>query len=310
MCRKEKIGFILAVGGGSVVDGCKFIAAAALYQGKDPWDILIPSANPQETEVKAALQIGVVLTLPATGSEMNPTAVISRKSIEAKIFFSSPLVYPQFSIMDPETTFTLPARQTINGIVDAFVHVAEQYLTFDVNSPLQDRQAEAVLMTLIEEGPKVLANPNDYEARANIMWTATNALNGLIACGVPQDWATHMIGHELTAAYGIDHAQTLATVLPSLLRYRKAAKQDKIIQIGSRVFGINDADKNSAAEKTICAVEKFFHSIGMPTKLSAYNIKPQDAAIKIYEKLKPLNQAFGEHADVTPEAVKEILLLI
>lgn len=310
MCRKEKIGFILAVGGGSVVDGCKFIAAAALYQGKDPWDILIPSANPQETEVKAALQIGVVLTLPATGSEMNPTAVISRKSIEAKRFFSSPLVYPQFSIMDPETTFTLPARQTINGIVDAFVHVAEQYLTFDVNSPLQDRQAEAVLMTLIEEGPKVLANPNDYEARANIMWTATNALNGLIACGVPQDWATHMIGHELTAAYGIDHAQTLATVLPSLLRYRKAAKQDKIIQIGSRVFGINDADKNSAAEKTICAVEKFFHSIGMPTKLSAYNIKPQDAAIKIYEKLKPLNQAFGEHADVTPEAVKEILLLI
>jgi NADP-dependent alcohol dehydrogenase len=310
ICRKEKIDFILAVGGGSVVDGCKFIAAAALYQGKDPWDILIPSANPQEAEVKAALPLGVVLTLPATGSEMNTNSVISRKSIEAKRFFSSPLMYPQFSIMDPETTFTLPARQTINGIVDAFVHVAEQYITFDVNSPLQDRQAEAVLLTLIEEGPKVLANPNDYEARANIMWTATNALNGLIACGVPQDWATHMIGHELTAAYGIDHAQTLATVLPSLLRYHKAAKLDKIVKMGSRVFGINEADKNAAAEKTICAVEKFFHSIGMPTKLSAYNIKSQAAAIKIYEKLKPLNQAFGEHADVTPEAVKEILLLI
>jgi len=310
ICRKEKIDFILAVGGGSVVDGCKFIAAAALYQGKDPWDILIPSANPQEAEVKAALPLGVVLTLPATGSEMNTNSVISRKSIEAKRFFSSPLVYPQFSIMDPETTFTLPARQTINGIVDAFVHVAEQYITFDVNSPLQDRQAEAVLLTLIEEGPKVLANLNDYEARANIMWTATNALNGLIACGVPQDWATHMIGHELTAAYGIDHAQTLATVLPSLLRYHKAAKLDKIVKMGSRVFGINEADKNAAAEKAICAVEKFFHSIGMPTKLSAYNINSQDAAIKIYEKLKPLNQAFGEHADVTPEAVKEILLLI
>jgi NADP-dependent alcohol dehydrogenase len=310
ICRKEKIDFILAVGGGSVVDGCKFIAAAALYQGKDPWDILIPSANPQEAEVKAALPLGVVLTLPATGSEMNTNSVISRKSIEAKRFFSSPLMYPQFSIMDPETTFTLPARQTINGIVDAFVHVAEQYITFDVNSPLQDRQAEAVLLTLIEEGPKVLANPNDYEARANIMWTATNALNGLIACGVPQDWATHMIGHELTAAYGIDHAQTLATVLPSLLRYHKAAKLDKIVKMGSRVFGINEVDKNAAAEKTICAVEKFFHSIGMPTKLAAYNIKSQAAAIKIYEKLKPLNQAFGEHADVTPEAVKEILLLI
>jgi NADP-dependent alcohol dehydrogenase len=307
ICRKEKIDFILAVGGGSVADGSKFIAAAALYQGKDPWDILIPSANPQDAEVKSALPLGVVLTLPATGSEMNTNAVISRKATMDKRVFSSPFVYPQFSILDPETTFTLPIRQTVNGIVDAFVHVVEQYITFDVNSLLQDRQAEAVFLTLIEEGPKVLANPNDYDTRANIMWCATNALNGLIGCGVPQDWATHMIGHELTAAYGLDHAQTLAAVLPSLLRYHKNAKLGKLAQMGSRVFGINEADKNVAAEKTICAIENFFNSIGMPTKLSAYNIKSQDAAVKIYEKLKPLNQAFGEHADITPEAVKDIL---
>ncbi len=307
LCKKEKVDFILAVGGGSVLDGCKFIAAAVYHQGKDPWDILIPSANPLESEVKAALPIGAVLTLPATGSEMNTNSVISRKSTEAKRFFSSPLVYPQFSILDPETTFTLPVRQTINGIVDAFVHVAEQYITYNVNAPLQDRQSEAVLLTLIEEGPKVLANPNDYDARANIMWTATNALNGLICCGVPQDWATHMIGHEVTAAYGIDHAQTLATVLPSVLRHHKGAKLDKLVQMGKRVFGIEGDDKDEVAEKTICAIEKFFHSIGMPTKLSDYNVDAKDAAVKIYEKLKPLNQAFGEHEDILPEVVKDIL---
>lgn len=307
VCRTEKTDFILAVGGGSVIDGSKFIAAAAPYRGEDPWDILSGGDGPGGVKIKSAIPLGVVLTLPATGSEMNPVAVISRRSTTDKLAFSSPLVYPRFSILDPEATFSLPQKQTINGIVDAFVHVVEQYLTMDVNSPLQDRQAEAVFLVLIEEAPKVLANQRDYDARANIMWAATCALNGWIGCGVPQDWATHMIGHELTAVYGLDHAQSLAVVLPSLLRHQKKAKLDKLVKMGRRVFNINDAGREAAAEKTIYAIERFFNSIGMPTKLSAYGLKVQDVAVKIYEKIGPLNPAFGEHADITPAVVRNIL---
>jgi NADP-dependent alcohol dehydrogenase len=307
LCQKEKVDFILAVGGGSVIDGSKFIAAAVPYQGKDTWDILRAGAGDEGAEVKSAIPLGTVLTLPATGTEMNANSVVSRKSTMEKRYFSSPFVYPQFSILDPETTFTLPEKQTANGIVDAFVHVVEQYLTVDVNSPLQDRQAEAVFLTLIEEAPKALANPRDYDARANIMWSATCALNGLIGCGVQQDWATHMIGHELTAVYGLDHAQTLAVVLPPLLRRQKKAKLDKLVKMGERIFGICAADKDAAAEKTIVAIEAFFNSVGVPTTLSAYNIKSSEAAAVVYRRLKSLNSVFGEHADITPEAVRDIL---
>lgn len=218
LARKERIGFLLAVGGGSVLDATKYIAAGCKYDG-DPWDILSKGA-----EVKSALPLGCVLTLPATGSEMNDAAVISRASTREKLCFISPKVMPQFSILDPETTFSLPRRQTVNGIVDAYVHVTEQYVASPCNAPLQDRQAEAVLLTLVEEAPKILVKPSDYDVRANLMWAATNALNGLIGCGVPQDWATHMIGHELTAFYGIDHAPSLAVVLPSLWRHTQPAK--------------------------------------------------------------------------------------
>ena len=307
LCRKEKIDFILAVGGGSVIDGSKFIAAAVPYQGKDPWDILFASVGSKCAEVKSAIPVGAVLTLPATGTEMNANSVLSRKSTLQKRCFSSPFIYPQFSILDPETTFTLPEKQTANGIVDAFVHVAEQYLTVHVNAPLQDRQAEAVFLTLIEETPKVLANPRDYDARANIMWSATCALNGLIGCGVQQDWATHMIGHELTAVYGLDHAQTLAVVLPPLLWRQKKAKLDKLVKMGERVFGIRAADKDVAAEKTIVAIKAFFDSVGVPTTLSAYNIKSSEAAAAVYKRIKPLNSVFGEHADITPEVVRDIV---
>lgn len=307
LCRKEKVHFILAVGGGSVIDGSKFIAAAVPYEGKDPWDILCASVGAKGAEVKSAIPLGAVLTLPATGTEMNANAVVSRKSTQQKRYFGSQFVYPQFSILDPETTFTLPEKQTANGIVDAFVHVVEQYLTVDVNSPLQDRQAEAVFLTLIGEAPKVLANPRDYDTRANIMWSATCALNGMLGCGVQQDWATHMIGHELTAIYGLDHAQTLAVVLPSLLRHQKKAKLDKLVKMGDRVFGIHDVNRDLAAEKTITAIENFFNSVGVPTKLSAYNIKSPEAAAVVYKRLKPLNPVFGEHADITPEAVRDIL---
>ncbi len=214
LAKAEGVDFLLAVGGGSVVDGTKFIAAAVPYRGGDPWDMLLDwgrvPANP--------LPLGCVLTLPATGSEMNGGAVISRESTGEKLFFVTPQTFPRFSILDPETTYSLPPRQVANGIVDAWVHTTEQYLTYPAEAPLQDRQAEAILLTLIEEGPKALADPQNYAVRANLMWCATQALNGLIGCGVPQDWATHMIGHELTALYGIDHAQSLALVLPGVLR--------------------------------------------------------------------------------------------
>ena len=214
MARAEGISFLLAVGGGSVLDGTKFIAAAVPYQDAEPWDMVSDwSLVPQNP-----LPLGCVLTLPATGSEMNGGAVISRESTQEKLFFVTPQTFPRFSILDPETTYSLPSRQVANGIVDAWVHTTEQYLTYPADAPLQDRQAESVLLTLCEEGPKALAEPRNYAVRANLMWCATQALNGLIGCGVPQDWATHMIGHELTACYGIDHAQSLAVVLPGVLR--------------------------------------------------------------------------------------------
>ena len=212
--KNEGYNFLLAVGGGSTLDGTKFIAAASRFEG-DPWDILAKDAP-----VNDALELADVITLPATGSEMDCGAVISRLSTKEKLSFLSPKVYPKFSIIDPQTTFSLPEKQTVNGIVDTYTHVMEQYATYDVNTPLQDEWALGIIKTLIEEAPKVLRNPNDYDARANIFWCATCGLNYWISLGAVQDWATHMIGHELTALYGLDHGETLAIILPSLWRVR------------------------------------------------------------------------------------------
>ncbi len=213
LVRDENITFLLAVGGGSVLDGTKFIAAAAQYtDGVDPWHILETGG----TEIRSAIPMGSVLTLPATGSESNAGAVISRKTTGDKQAFHSSFVQPVFAVLDPVYTYTLPPRQVANGVVDAFVHTVEQYVTYPVNGKIQDRFAEGILLTLIEEGPKALQEPENYDVRANVMWAATQALNGLIGAGVPQDWATHMLGHELTAMHGLDHAQTLAIILPAL----------------------------------------------------------------------------------------------
>lgn len=213
LVRDENITFLLAVGGGSVLDGTKFIAAAAQYtDGVDPWHILETGG----TEIRSAIPMGSVLTLPATGSESNAGAVISRKTTGDKQAFHSSFVQPVFAVLDPVYTYTLPPRRVANGVVDAFVHTVEQYVTYPVNGKIQDRFAEGILLTLIEEGPKALQEPENYDVRANVMWAATQALNGLIGAGVPQDWATHMLGHELTAMHGLDHAQTLAIILPAL----------------------------------------------------------------------------------------------
>ena len=218
LARETGTQFILAVGGGSVIDGTKFIAAAIPFPGEDPWDLVIRKAP-----VKAALPFGTVLTLPATGSEMNSGAVITRSEIGAKLAFGSPLLFPRFSVLDPTKTYTLPPRQIANGIVDTFVHVMEQYLTYPADAPMQDRFSDGILRTILEVGPVTLQEPERYEPRAAFVWAATLGLNGLIGAGVPQDWATHMIGHELTAKFGIDHAQSQAVVLPALLTERLEA---------------------------------------------------------------------------------------
>ena len=301
--KREKIDFLLAVGGGSVLDATKFIAAAALYEDGDPWVFLEKRGI---VNVEKALPIGAILTLPATGSEMNGNSVITRVSTQEKMAFGSPLVMPQFSILDPECIFTLPDRQVANGVVDAFVHVIEQYLTFDVSSPLQDRFAESILHTLIEEGPKVLADRKDYNAAANFMWCATLALNGLIGAGVPQDWATHMIGHELTAYHGIDHGRTLAIVLPGMMHIKRNNKKDKIIQYGERIWGINSGSDNEKIDMSIAKTVEFFESLGVPTTLPEYDV-PVDTIDKISERFEKRGVKLGEKADIDHKEVEVIL---
>jgi len=301
LVKAENIDFLLSVGGGSVLDATKFIAAAALYQNGDPWDILA-----KNRPVQNALPIGAVLTLPATGSEMNGSSVITRVSTLEKLPFNSPKLLPQFSILDPECVYSLPDKQIANGIVDAFVHVMEQYLTFPVNSPIQDRFAESILTTLIEEGPKVLANKKDYEAAANFMWSATVALNGWISPGVPQDWATHMIGHELTAFHGIDHARTLAIVLPGMMNIKRQNKKDKILQYGKRIWGITNGTDDEKIDATIAKTIIFFESVGLPTTLPAYNVGEETIA-KIVARFEKRPFKLGEKADIDFNQVEQIL---
>jgi len=299
--KKENITFLLSVGGGSVLDGTKFIAAAACFQKGDPWQIL--SKN---MPVEEAMPIGAVLTLPATGSEMNGNSVVTRVETTEKLSFNSLLVMPLFSILDPEVIFSLPEKQVANGIVDAFVHVIEQYLTFPVNSPIQDRFAESILITLVEEGPKVLANRADYDAAANFMWSATMALNGLIGVGVPQDWSTHMIGHELTAYHGIDHARTLAIVLPGVMHIKRKLKKDKLLQLGERVWGIKEGNSDERIDKTIQKTIDFFESVGLPTKLTDYGVST-DTIDTICDRFLKRGYKLGEKSDIDPAEIRMIL---
>jgi NADP-dependent alcohol dehydrogenase len=299
--RREKIDFLLAVGGGSVIDGTKFIAAAAMFEG-DAWNILATAAR-----VKDALPLGCVLTLPATGTESNGNSVVTRYDTQQKLSFSSALVYPQFAVLDPSVTYSLPPKQIANGVVDAFVHVMEQYMTYPVNAPLQDRFAEGILQTLIEEGPKALREPDNYNVRANIMWAATMALNGLIGQGVPQDWATHMIGHEITALHGLDHAQTLAIVLPSLLQQQRQQKRDKLLQYGRRVWQLQHQDDERLIDDAINHTRMFFEQMGVPTRLADYAIKADAVDILVARLTANGMLKLGEHGDITPEVARQIL---
>jgi NADP-dependent alcohol dehydrogenase len=300
--RRDDIDFLLAVGGGSVIDGTKFVAAAAQYQG-DAWDIMLSGGE----KVTSALPFGAVLTLPATGSEMNNGAVVTLKATHTKLPFRSAHVFPQFSVLDPTRTYTLPAKQVANGIADAFVHTIEQYLTYPVGALAQDRFAEGLLQTLVEIAPQALAAPEDYATRSNLMWTATLALNGLIGAGVPQDWATHMIGHELTALYDIDHARTLAVVLPALLDVQRDNKREKLLQYGQRVWGIDNGSEAQRIDATIAATRAFFESLGIPTRLSGYQLG-QAAVEAVIEQLRAHGMtALGEHNDIDLATSRRIL---
>lgn len=302
--KSENVDFLLSVGGGSTLDGTKFIAAASKYYGeKDAYDYFMVEQN----EVLDAVPLADVITLPATGSEMNNGGVISRLSTNEKLAFHSDKVYPQFSIIDPQVTYSLPAKQTVNGIVDTFVHVMEQYCTYDVNSPLQDSWALGLLRTLIQEAPKVLANPDDYDARANIFWCATTGLNYWISVGVPQDWATHMIGHELTAFYGLDHGQSLAIIEPRLLKNQKVSKAKKLAKLAREVFCINEVVDLKAADIAICEIENFYNSIGMKTRLSDYEIDAKEAAEKIRDRFKQRGAMLGEKMNIDADTVYEIV---
>ena len=301
--RAERVDFLLAVGGGSVIDGTKFIAAAHYFKG-DAWDLVARKAP-----IERALPLGAVLTLPATGSEMNSGGVVTRASTQEKLPFRSPLLYPRFAVLDPTTTFTLAPRQIANGIVDAFIHVLEQYLTYPAEAPLQDRFAEGILHTLIEVGPKTLAEPENYDTRADLMWAATLALNGLIGAGVPQDWSTHMIGHEITALYGLDHARTLAIVLPANLHHRRDAKHAKLVQYARRVWRLDEKDEEKLVDAAIERTRTFFESLGVPTRLTDYGIGPE-AIPELVARLQRHGMIhLGEHGEVTPEISREILTL-
>ncbi|NNJ54889.1 MAG: iron-containing alcohol dehydrogenase [Bacteroidia bacterium] len=301
--KDENITYLLAVGGGSVIDGTKFLASAALYEGEEPWDIL---ANGIRTEV--GMPFGTVLTLPATGTEMNSGSVISRRSTGDKRGMGGPGLFPQFSILDPTVIASIPKRQLANGITDAFTHVLEQYMTYPIGADLQDRFAESILNSLIETGPRVIENPKDYTVAANFMWCCTMALNGLIQKGVPNDWAIHAIGHELTALYGIDHARTLAIIAPRHYQYNIETKKEKLAQYGERVWRITEGTLLERAQLAIEKTEAFFQSLDIPTRLSDYTEQYAGTAEKVSETLKERGWvALGERKNVTPEAVKIIV---
>ena len=302
--KEQKINFILAVGGGSVIDGVKFLSAAANFEG-NPIDIL--KKRILFRDVTKVVPFGTVLTLPATGSEMNSGSVITIEATQEKLDFGGSALFPKFSVCDPTAIASLPKRQLQNGVVDAYTHVLEQYLTYPHEGYLQDRIAESILQTLIQVGPDVVENPTDYALASNFMWSCTMALNGLIQKGVPSDWATHMIGHELTALYGIDHVRTLAVIGPNLYRVMFETKKGKLAQYGKRIFnltGTEDEIANEAINKTV----EFFHTMGMQTKLSDYTNDFEKTADFIVKRFDERGwKALGEKQNITLDKVKAIV---
>lgn len=298
--RAEGFDYLLAVGGGSVVDGTKFIAAAVNFSGDEAWDILAKRAP-----VESALPLGCILTLPATGSETNIGAVVTRG--KNKLSFMSPFIRPQFAVLDPQTTLSLSERQTSNGVVDAFVHVMEQYLTYPVNAKIQDRFAEGILLTLIEEGPKLIDNLQDLEARTNVMWAATQALSGLIGVGVPQDWSTHMIGHELTGNFGVDHGRSLTIVLPAVMDVCREEKKAKLLQYAERIWNITEGSEDARIDAAIAKTKQFFSQMKTPVSLSEIDLNAADIDTAMTSLEAHGMLQLGEHAAIDLARSRQIL---
>lgn len=298
--RTEKFDYLLAVGGGSIIDGTKFVAAAVDFKG-DAWQIVKDRAN-----IISAVPFGAVLTLPATGSEMNSGGVVTKEETHEKLPFGNPLLFPQFSVLDPTVTVSLPPKQRANGVIDAFVHVMEQYATFDSGNVLQAYFAESILKTLMENGVAYYKDPSDYNAAANIMWAATMALNGLIGSGVPHDWATHMIGHELTAFHEIDHGRTLAIVMPGVWSVMREEKKDRLLRYAKNVLNITAGADDEIIDEAIAKTEAFFHSLDTPTRLADYHV-PDETIDKIVNRFTERKWKLGENQSITPDKVRLIL---
>ncbi|AZB29558.1 iron-containing alcohol dehydrogenase [Chryseobacterium balustinum] len=302
--KENKINYLLAVGGGSVIDGVKFLSAATNYEG-EPWEIL---KKPVRTFEGEGMPFGTVLTLPATGSEMNSGYVISRRETNEKLSSGGPGLFPQFSVLDPEVIRSIPKNQIANGIADAYTHVLEQYMTAPSSADLQERIAESILVSLQNAAPKVMSNDFDYDAAGNFMWCCTMALNGLIQKGVITDWAVHAMGHELTAYYGIDHARTLAVVAPSHYRYNFDTKKGKLAQYAERVWGITEGSTEEKAEQAIVKLEEFFHSLQIQTKLSDYTQDFAGTAERVEKAFTERNWlGLGESKNLTPQDAFKIV---
>jgi NADP-dependent alcohol dehydrogenase len=300
--REQNIDFMLAVGGGSVMDGTKFVAAAAPFKGNEA-SLLTHGFAP--LPIETSVPLAVVATLPATGSEMNMGAVVSYQG--GKFPVMSPLNFPKFSILDPSLTFTLPKTQISNGIVDAFIHIVEQYVTYPANTLVQDRTSEGLLKTLIEVGPTTLEQPENYEARSSLVWSATWALNGFIGAGAPQDWTTHMIGHELTALFGIDHGQSLAIIQPSVWKLRKDKKRAKLLQYAERVWEITEGSEDERIDSAINKTREFFESLGVKTRLSEYGIERHQIDDVVTALEKHGMTALSETGDITIDISRQII---
>lgn len=301
--KEEKITYLLAVGGGSVIDGTKFLSAAALYEGDTPWDLLT-----NKKPVTEGLPFGTVLTLPATGSEMNSGSVITRAETQEKLAFGGPGMFPQFSVLDPEVIRSIPQRQLANGVADAFTHVMEQYMTYPIDALLQDRFAESIMQTLIEVAPAIMKDPADYKAASNFMWSCTMALNGLIQQGVPGDWAIHSMGHELTAMYGIDHARTLAILAGNHYRYNFEAKKEKLAQYAERVWNITEGTLEEKAHAGIDKTDEFFKSLGIAIRLSEYTDHYSETGSTVAKRFTEREwMGLGEHQSLTPSDAQKII---
>jgi alcohol dehydrogenase YqhD (iron-dependent ADH family) len=303
ICKKENIELLLAVGGGSVIDATKAIAVGAKYDG-DVWDIITKKA-----EVKDALPLGTVLTLAATGSEMNSGSVITNWETQEKLGWGSPYSFPKFSILDPTHTFTVPRDQTVYGIVDMMSHALEHYFSLAPNVPYNERMVESLLTTVIETAPKLLEDLQNYEYRETIMFCGTMALNGVINQGMRGDWATHGIEHAVSAVYDIPHGGGLAIIFPNWIRYNLDVTTPKMKQLAIRVFNVDSTGKSDRqiAEEGIDRLRQFWNSIGAPSRLADYNIDDSKLELMAEKAVSPAGGSLGRFKELTKRDVLEIL---